>query len=77
MSINTFFEIFDLIKLYINHNEHNSLTYDEYNINSGLELTYEPPQKPKLKRLWESLWNRWWGKVIAVALAVIALIVTW
>ena len=51
MSINTFFEIFDLIKLYINHNEHNSLTYDEYNINSGLELTYEPPEKPKLQRL--------------------------
>lgn len=49
-----------------------------YNIFSKnpISLTYEPPQKSKWKKFWQSLRNRWWGKVIAVALAVIALVVT-
>ena len=74
--VNNSFSINNLYSYNIFSKNPISLTYDEYNIESGLELTYEPPQKSKLKRLWESLWNRWWGKVIAVALAVIALVVT-
>ena len=74
--VNNSFSINNLYSYNIFYTNPISLTYDEYNINSGLELTYEPPEKSKWKKFWESLWNRWWGKVIAVALAVIALVVT-
>lgn len=53
-----------------------NFTYEEKNVNSDLELVYDPPSKTKFKRGWDNFWRSPAGKTLAILLCIIAVIIS-